>query len=43
MTIHLPTILSNLTRIELLLASLDRAMRDLGERRRARNGRWMNG
>ena len=43
MTIHLPAILNNLTRIEVLLASLDRAVRELGERRRARNSRWMNG
>jgi hypothetical protein len=44
MTIHLPTILNNLTRLEALLASLDRAMRELGERRRERNNsRWMNG
>jgi hypothetical protein len=43
MTIHLPTILNKLTRIEALFASLDRAMPELGKRRPARNSRSMNG
>jgi hypothetical protein len=43
MTIHLPNFLSNFTRIEAVLAGLDKAIRDLGERRRARNSRSMNG
>jgi hypothetical protein len=39
------TILNRLTRIETALSSLDKAIRQVGERvtRRTTNSRWMNG
>jgi hypothetical protein len=43
--INLMTFLNSLTRIEVALTKVDRAIRAIGERanRRARNQRWMNG
>ena len=43
MTIHLPTLIAKFTRIEAVLAGLDKTLRGFGERRRARNQRSMNG
>jgi hypothetical protein len=43
--INLMTFLNSLTRIEVALTNVDKAIRAIGERanRRARNQRWMNG
>jgi hypothetical protein len=43
--INFPNIANTLTRIEVALSNLDKAIRALGERvnRRSQNQRWMNG
>jgi hypothetical protein len=43
--IKLMNILNSLTRIEVALSNVDKAVRAIGERanRRAQNQRWMNG
>jgi hypothetical protein len=43
--IKLMSILNSLTRIEVALSNVDKAVRAIGERanRRAQNQRWMNG
>jgi hypothetical protein len=43
--INLMTFLNSLTRIEVALSNVDKAVRAVGERanRRAQNQRWMNG
>ena len=43
--INLSNIIRSLTRIEVALSNLDKAIRAVGDRvnRRARNERWMNG
>ena len=43
--INLTHILNSLTRIEVALSNIDKAIRAIGERasRRAQNQRWMNG